>query len=955
MFIHGSYTNRNGDTIEVKILTGNDSTTTLEIGAEGSGVYFNDDPVEIDDETNDPFDVFLTQSATVTLLTDRHIPELFALSALSAKVNISCAGKVVFAGYIEPQTYSQDFNEVYDELQLNCIDALSALQYTQYKGVTNSDNYDTAKAEAEQANFRTLIGNIIGGVGDSLIIGTEKKAQVLYDRSVETDLTPTTDIFSATSISELLFFDDDVDSIWTLQDVLSEVLRYYNLHIRQTGNRFFIFDWSTAKSNALASDRWYEIYPSTQYVSDCTTATTTAISTAIVEDCDTQISLEESFNQIKLPCSRKTVDELAVSPLDEDTLVAPFPKKVPYCREYLAHADDEDDGIADRYNDIRNKLISATGGAYRQDTDNMAIYDYYLQVFQNAKWQLHGYNVNIDPTKDVYGQLGNSTHDIMDMVCVAPRKLTGDLDNIVPAIVRISKSEAKHARTETFKSWKDETTYLVIPVRGTDWKRDSQEETPSSHFDYMGKRVETIAQHGLMRCTSSTAGGSLSPVDDDTTNYIVIEGKMLLQQAAHVSYDYVKNNGWQTIGASGSDEELRNKLIAARFGQELPDNFKYKSLAASWLNYDDDEKNCMRIIEYLDEDGNTRTTPNPYESTAQFFLPPLSGMKMLQFTYNEDHSDWDTVDKVAILDCRLKVGDKYCVEIFEDYTDAYGNKRTRSTMQWLTESECPRYTVEDSDGVTRTYVKNTFSIGIDPEPGDYIIGEEHEIANTLLATDNIDAEGTAIPIKASDHLSGKVQFEIVGPVNGTWNEVYRRHPTLFRHTKFYDHRFSILDYCSAIYIKDFTIGIYSDNGKTTDGNDKDLVYFSDEDAAYRNVKECDDMKINSALSSAECIALGVVNQICLSNPSLSDGTPLAAVYNTREHVSAKPEEFYVDAYYNEMHTPKILLTQNLQDPGAQLSLFDTYTHPALPGKTFYILGASRNLTDGSLKLKLREI
>jgi len=43
-------------------------------------------------------------------------------------------------------------------------------------------------------------------------------------------------------VSELLFLDDDFDSLWTSDQVLNEVLQYLNLHIVQLGRDFFIYD-----------------------------------------------------------------------------------------------------------------------------------------------------------------------------------------------------------------------------------------------------------------------------------------------------------------------------------------------------------------------------------------------------------------------------------------------------------------------------------------------------------------------------------------------------------------------------------------------------------------------------------------------------------------------------------------------------------------------------------------
>lgn len=954
MFIYGSYTNQKGDTVEVQILTGNDRSTTLEIGTKENGVYFNEDPIEIDDETNDVFDVFLSQSATITLLTTHYIAEFFQMSALNAKVNIRCAGKVVFAGYVEPQVYSQDFNEVYDELNLSCIDALSALQYSQYNNVTNSGNYAIAKTKADQIDLRTLLRNIIGSVGNGLDLSAAEAGAcaVYYDGTVQT-ARGSKEIFSNTSINELLFYDDDADSVWTQEDVLKEVLRYFNLHIRQIGLDFFIFDWSTAKDNSLASAAWLNLNADIVSSASAVSASTIAINTSIVEDCGTQISIDETFNQIQLPCTRKEIDELAISPLDADSLVSPYSKRSLYCREMTAYPDDTDGYSYDQWDEMRPRLVSMENGEYQSNTEKCKIYDYYVQVFRNTNWTLRAYGAqysDIAYDKDVYDvQLfSENEHSLLDHVNMS-QSLQSE-DSIVPAIVKVSKSSEKHMAGDGVKEFGDETTYLVIPVRGT--ALYNSDDTPGTSWNAMDARAMNLYNYGgLLRSATMSAGGSLSPADEDTTNYIVIEGKIFLQCVANSIYDsyYYGDNVESRKVASG----YSLFTVVAASANNTPGDISDFDDRVNWRCWDKDSV-CARLMKWYDTDGNE--VSHASIRGIPRFIPKLGSQQRLQFTYNSDHDDWDTIDKVSVLDCRLKVGDKYCVETFEDYTDTTGHKRTRSIMRWLTEDQCPVYSVKDTDGVTRSYRKTTFSIGIDPEPGDLLIGTEFDIANTLLATDNIDAKGTAIPIKASDRLSGKVEFAILGPVNGTWNQVYRRHPTMFRHTTWTDHALSIMDSCSAIYISDFKIGVYSDNGQVTNGDDKDLVYISDEDAAYRNVQECDNMKINSALTSAECVELGVKNQVCLSNPTdETTGVPMTKVYNTHNAYTAKPEQLYVDAYYHECHTPKITLVQNLQDPKCERSMFDTYTHPALQGKAFYILGASRNLTDGSVKLKLREI
>lgn len=94
---------------------------------------------------------------------------------------------------------------------------------------------------------------------------------------------------------------------------------------------------------------------------------------------------------------------------------------------------------------------------------------------------------------------------------------------------------------------------------------------------------------------------------------------------------------------------------------------------------------------------------------------------------------------------------------------------------------------------------------------------------------NIDTEGTAIPIKKDDALSGAVIFRILGPINLTWNDITRRHPLFWILTKYYPNTKFILSHLENIIIKDFECKIYTDNGGNEQLNaDNDLIYLSTE-------------------------------------------------------------------------------------------------------------------------------
>ena len=100
MYIHGHFYNEKDERIEVHIVTRNDRTKELEIGAEGSGFNWTDGPVEIESQVSDTFDVLLKYQASVRLLVKNFTPDLFCASCRDAVVNIYREGECLFAGFI---------------------------------------------------------------------------------------------------------------------------------------------------------------------------------------------------------------------------------------------------------------------------------------------------------------------------------------------------------------------------------------------------------------------------------------------------------------------------------------------------------------------------------------------------------------------------------------------------------------------------------------------------------------------------------------------------------------------------------------------------------------------------------------------------------------------------------------------------------------------------------------
>ena len=897
MYIHGSFLSQQSDTITVHIVTGNDRTQTIEIGTEKADVYFSEDPAEIENEVNDTFDVLLRNSAKIRLLCGNLIKDLFSTSCRDAVVNIYKNDTCIFAGFIEPQTLSQPYNDRWDELELNCIDALSALQYSKYKNVgALGVVYAFVKAEAAQRSFYDIATEILQGVTDGLDILGNQNIKFWYDgsKAVDAQTANRYQVFKQLSISDLLFLGDDESDVWQQDEVLEELLKYLNLHIVQDGFNFYIFSWESVKAT-LDKIIWHDIVANS---TKTTAQQAVTIALANVADCDTTISIGDVYNQLLLTAKVEDIESVIESPLDNDLLASPYINKQKYLTEYSS--DGEGKTAYNAFYDMTHDKKTTYGGG--------AITDWYLQVMRNKQWTfpMNG-NTDIDIV-DYFGSEGTNQHALPDWLGQAPGAAIMALGS-----VKINTANDDNSPTSKVNM----TNYLVVSVNGNGIDNDENKTYPS--VADIQKNIPYAVYNG------NKAGGVFSPPDEETTNYIVLSGKVILNPIMRQTNTYTNlhNKEWK----SGLPIEIKENEI-----------YVWHQTVPSRNNGDG---------RYYTRQYWKAETPDKevswHEGADSGFYPYTGeGPEEYEFKYSAIGDSTDTISKVAVLACMLVIGDKCVVETGTD-----GQTTDFVWQKYKERSEC------QSDD---EYYQQCFTIGFDPKIGDKLVGAEFSIQNNIDYKMGIDAEGIAIPITKGDKISGQVRFMILGPVNATWDVITRRHPTFFRHTKWSSSSVPLLAHVSSILIKSFEVKVYSDNGLISNGNDdNDIIYMSDTKETFVNKKDDLEFKINSALTATECAQLGVSNTVKLSTPlNISTGDGVLEVYDRNGNVKAKPEQIYVDSYYTEYHKPRIVMEQKLRDIDNVVSLFNHYRHEAL-NKEFFVQGIGRNLIEGRADLTLKEI
>ena len=894
MKIEGSFVNNKGDIVAVVITIAGATGNDIAIEPDGVLEFAADDTVTIDSGVNDSLDVCQQHSCTIALHAATYVSDLFTSEYKDGKVEVSVNGTCVFSGWLEPRTLTQPFNDVYDDLSLQCVDSLSAMQYSNYKNVNNTTTYTAAAEKAEMRTFKDLLT-------ESLNKGTEGGGyNVWWDASRATGATGTTDgnVFDDLRVSDMAFLGESADDTVTYLDVAEAVLKYLDSHIVQYGRDFYVFSWDTMRAGTTS---WSLLLSSGEGVSQSAqlsgcTGVSTALSTANVEDTDTQIDVQEIFNQLCLTVSPKGSDTVLRSPLDSAGKIPAMGARQFYCTEYAA----DGEGV---------KAARAFFSLVKNHTDNgydsQVWKDYLVRVMRNVYWKIGSGS-----------GVGTAVKDwATDKSYIYPEDVTDKLRNSLGALLlQVGSVDHKPGTGDTSKqSSIGMTDELVISVNG-----NGNDTSPYPTDEDIQQAMP------IMSYVGGDATASYSPdVADDTDgsyhNYLVIDGTIALAPLMPTAFEVEKvrgyNDGDTFFNRYGSDvigSGVTTKDLASVSASRVNKDGRY--LAFEWWKKGKQTGTRKGWVHYT-EDG-----PQQYEYKTA--------------------SGKDEVDKVDILWCMLRIGDKVLVE------DKTGNGSV-DAFSWHTYKEPSQCADTDE------YLEQTFTIGINPKIGDKLIGQDFDIGTNFDYTTNIDAEkGMAIPLPYDAKLHGSMVFQVLGIDNAVWADYHvTRHHTMFRHTKYGTDNIPLMAHVSSVIIKNFSVKIYSD---VENGGEEDIVYMSRTSHKFYNKKDDLDMKIHSGFTAEEIAKYGLSGKIMYTTVCGKDGLAITSITNKITGVSAKPEKLYVDAYYNELSQPRVVLTQNMQCTNMDVAQTSRWTHSALAGKTFYVRDIGYNLMEGSAQAKMEE-
>lgn len=615
-------------------------------------------------------------------------------------------------------------------------------------------------------------------------------------------------------------------------------------------------------------------------------------------------TIDDVYNQLILTCDIDEVDDVVDSPLSEDDMYSPFRNRQLYAQENCAWGSGTDS--------VRcwKQLLNNNG---KTGYNFGEVYNHYIQVYKSRTWEFSGDKFISD--------FGENQSNVLFEARKRSNLFTGFLCSF-------GHDEPASVKDNSMKSKLNMDNYLVISVNGftnrnsTNSYKSDEEDDPGKI--YPSEEEVRDADIPIAKYVGNRAGGYISPTDDESTNFFIISGKMFLDSS------WRRNSRPRSYSGAQEYDYARTVEFLDR-----PFDMSFWTDIIGQTVHLDNSKNgdgCYYTVKFF-EAASPEDDPVPVTQKDRLgVMPRNSGwdkpeMGDLTYGWSANGEEVDRIRKLPLIQCTLKVGDKYCCEVY--------NEDGESSYEWHTIDD-PSMPYDEYNGERQP--RNHIYIGFDPAIDDQFIGaKEWSLTNTVRPEYNIDEEGICIPVKASDRLSGDISFTIDAMCHLTWDHITRRHPSFWRHTAWYHNIKYVLAHIQTVFIKDFGIKIVSDQGGMTGSDqDKDLVYMTDEVSPDKYINKLDDIefRISTALTTQECREKGIKQAVRKCNPYVGD-EPLRSLYNTVTGNEAKAEELYLDDWWREFTEPKILFDAELRHT-AETDWISQYRCPSLGAKDFLI-------------------
>lgn len=280
----------------------NNKLYTLEIGSgQAQPITLSSTPFVTEIETSDEhlYKPCKYSSATIGIIANDYMFDLYSSTAQQNKVTLSDGNGVVWVGYVTPNLYSQGYENEFEEIEIEAIDALSTLQYYKYVPVGS---------KKEIVSFIDIINHLLGKCN--------AYSEFYISDTTQYNATANECLASKTYISEQNFFDED-DEPMSMQEVLEEICQYLNLTAIADGEKVYFLDYDGLKNGI---NTYYKFVIGSNTPTKVTLSQTKEITASDYAENGGQLSLDNVYNKVSVKDSLYSFDSIIPSIWDEDKL-----------------------------------------------------------------------------------------------------------------------------------------------------------------------------------------------------------------------------------------------------------------------------------------------------------------------------------------------------------------------------------------------------------------------------------------------------------------------------------------------------------------------------------------------------------------------------------------------------------------------------------------------------------
>ncbi len=297
-------------------------------------------PVEINWNSEERFDSTNLSDCTITISTKTLLTDFFNPTANSVRVVVykKSTGEVKFAGFVTPNTYNQGFARIYDELELNCIDAITTAQYLKVP-----DKYRTSDAVTFRSLLYEMLNTINGDYFSPGDIMCPISRMIVSDSRVSSNGSDA-DILDELYINPQNFFDDDDEKTpWYWLDVLKNICQYLGLQAVQVGDTLYLLDidahangispvWVHDAKQARSQFSTYNVYHAKDVMP---TETIDLSKKGVSAGSEPNVTLDTVYNKICVKANRYASEDLIPEFFDEDKLVTDMTAPEQFAQYYV--------------------------------------------------------------------------------------------------------------------------------------------------------------------------------------------------------------------------------------------------------------------------------------------------------------------------------------------------------------------------------------------------------------------------------------------------------------------------------------------------------------------------------------------------------------------------------------------------------------------------------------------